>query len=238
MKINVIDREDAVALFEKYLENNSIPNEMFDKLDSNYLKLRNDLLYLEKQAEIEAGQHDSYKIDLLFALKLYPYFNTCDWFNETLAGNYGFWRYISLNVVPDLIQKRCGFNAPYFYEKTTRMYIPKLWWYVHMSFQNDIESTKKILMPLNTDYIMQLVERTGRSGFYLEISREIMRQLSLLPQKIINEKINGSNLFRRVLIQNTAKMDNYNLVVENNAKEYVHSLFRSCKVRVEDYEQN
>lgn len=105
-----------------------------------------------------------------------------------------------------------------------------------MSYQGNIEKTTKILEPFNTDYIMQLVERTGRNGFYLEITREIMRTLSLLPLKVINKKVNDSNLFRRVLIQNTAKMDNYNLVAENNPRKYVYDLFKSCKVEVEDYE--
>ena len=105
-----------------------------------------------------------------------------------------------------------------------------------MSYQNSIEETEMVLSKLTTDYIMNLVERTGRSGFYLEVCREIMKTFSILPKSIINKKVNGANLFRRVLIQNTAKADNYNLVIENNAKEYVRSLFKSCKVEVEEYE--
>jgi len=234
MRIQVISRDEAASIFNSYIECNSLPENFDSSLSSDYLKLRNDLLKIEN----ESTHSESYKTDLSFGLKLYEYLNKCEWFSETIAGNYGFWRYVSLKVVPDIIQRRCGFNAPYFYEKTTRMYIPKLWWYIHMSFQGSIEKTENVLLPLNTDYIMQLVERTGRGGFFLEISREIMHQFSILPTDIINKKINGSNLFRRVLIQNTAKMDNYNLVAEDDAEKYVNDLFLSCKVEVSKYEQN
>lgn len=234
MKILILTRDEAATLFNKYVANNSMLENIEDSLTADYKKLRIDLLNIEKAST----QSESYKTDLSFALKLYEYLNCCDWFSETLAGNYGFWRYVSLKVVPDLVLRRCGFNEPYFYEKTTRMYVPKLWWYIHMSYQGDVSKTEKVLLSLNTDYIMQLVERTGRSGFFLEISREIMRQFSLLPPNVSNKKVNGSNLFRRVLIQNTAKMDNYNLIVENDAHKYVQDLFSSCKVEVNDYEQN
>lgn len=234
MRIQTLSREEAANFFNAYVEDNHLLETFYDSLTMDYIKLRNDLLKIEKESLCA----ESYKTDLSFGLKLYEYLNNCDWFNETLAGNYGFWRYVSLKVVPDIIERRCGFNAPYFYEKTTRMYIPKLWWYIYMSYQGSIEETEKVLSRLNTDYIMQLVERTGRSGFFLEISREIMRQFSILPSDVVNKRVNGSNLFRRVLIQNTAKMDNYNLVAEGDEKRYVNDLFLSCKVEVNKYEQN
>lgn len=232
IKIITLSRDEATTLFNSMVGDEMILENFDSSIPTDYFEFRKELLKIEKIT----AKPESYKTDLYFGLLLYQYLNSCEWFNETLAGNYGFWRFISLKVVPDIIKRRCGLNAPYFYEKSTRMYIPKLWWYIHMSYQGNIEDTEKVLLPLNTDYIMQLVERTGRSGFYLEISREIMRQLSLLPTNIINKKVNGSNLFRRVLIQNTAKMDNYNLVVENDAKQYVLDLFSSCKVKVENYE--
>ena len=232
MKIEVLSRDDAATLFNQYVDAGFVPANLDNSLNGDYKKLRNDLLKIES----ELTQQESYKKDLSLALKLYEYFNNCEWFSETLAGNYGFWRFISLRVVPDLVYRRCGLNAPYFYEKTTRMYVPKLWWYIHMSYQGSLASTEKVLLSLNTDYIMQLVERTGRCGFFLEISREIMRQFSKIPSSVANKKVNGSNLFRRVLIQNTAKMDNYNLVVENDAQKYVEDLFLSCKVEVNKYE--
>ena len=234
MRIQTLSREEAANFFNAYVNDNRLLETFDDSLTMDYIKLRYDLLKIEKESLCA----ESYKTDLSFGLKLYEYLNNCDWFNETLAGNYGFWRYVSLKVVPDIIERRCGYNAPYFYEKTTRMYIPKLWWYIHMSYQGSIEETEKVLSRLNTDYIMLLVERTGRSGFFLEISREIMRQFSILPSDVANKRINGSNLFRRVLIQNTAKMDNYNLVAEGNEKRYVNDLFLSCKVEVNKYEQN
>ena len=232
MIIKTITRDEAKALYEKYVEYSAVPSAFLDKLDDDYLDIRKVLLTFEACLVEKEG----YEFDLPFAMRIYDFFNAFDWFNETVASNYGFWRYICLCVVPDLILRRCGWNAKNFYEKTTRMYVPRLWWYVHMSFQGTSDYTEQVLLHLNTDFIMNLVERTGRSGFYLEVSREIMRTLSQLPKSVINQKINGANLFRRVLIQNTAKANNYNLVIENNAKEYVLSLFKACKVEVHDYE--
>ena len=97
-------------------------------------------------------------------------------------------------------------------------------------------STKKILKKFNTDYILQLVERPGREGTYLEISREIIKYLALLPKEVINNKVAGANLMRRVLIQHTARINNYNLLVENEVKEYVKELFALCGEEIEQYE--
>ena len=124
----------------------------------------------------------------------------------------------------------------YYFEQTNRMYIPVMWWYIHMSFQGDMKITLSVLNDLSTDYIMQLVDRKGRYGFYLEVSREIMRCISLVPKKIRDHKENNKVLFRRVMIQNTAICSNYNLTVEESTKEYVYKLFNACKVEVEKYE--
>ena len=97
-----------------------------------------------------------------------------------------------------------------------------------MSFQGDIVKTKDCLSSLNTDYILQLVERPGREGTYIEITREIMRRISKLPKEELNKKIVNTTLFRRLLIQNTAKMNNFNLLFENDVQGYVNNLLKSC----------
>ena len=121
----------------------------------------------------------------------------------------------------------------YFYEKNVRIYLSTLWWYIHLTYQGDTQATYEILKDLNTDYILQLVERPGKNGVYLEITRCIVKFISKLSESDRNKKFNGANLFRRVLIQNTAKVDNYNLLLDGKVEKYVAGLFESCNVTVE-----
>lgn len=232
MMINMINREDSKKQFEQFVSYGEIPEYIFDRLNKDYLGLRKAILKIE-----ETSKNDkTYMSDLQFALKLYAYLNSQDYFNYTIADNVDFWRYLCVCVVPDLIMRRHGLVANYFYQKSGRIYLQAMWWFIHMSYQGDSDSTYEALKRLNTDYILQFVERQGRDGFYLEVSREIIRVISKLPAAVVNKKIDGANLFRRVLIQNTAKQDNYNLTTDGKTKEYVNALFKACKVEVSDYE--
>lgn len=223
MKLEYLSKEKSKEIIDSF-RSQSIPSNYFEKLSNEYQDMRSELLsfYDEKK--------ENYDLDLNFALKLYEYFSSIPEFDETIASNYDFWRYVCIKVVPDIIYKRHGWVDAYFYEKNVRMYIPTMWWYIHLCYQGDIEKTYEILKGFNTDYIMQLVERPGRDGMYLNISRAIMKKLSSLPKKIQNQKINGVLLYRRVLIQNTAKANNYNLVIEGKENDYVEELFSSCGV--------
>ena len=228
MKIREYNRDEAKNKFIYYKEN-GISQECFDALDSDYQKIRNDILTITPNPISK-----SYEFDLLFGIKLYEYFtnNTMFEFNEALASNYDFWRYICLAVVPDIIEARHGLIESYFYDKNVRMYIPTLWWYINMAYQGDLEDTYEALKGFSTDFILQLVERPGRDGMYLEVTRLLFKYISKLDIKIINEKKNGQTLLRRLLIQHTAKVNNYNLIIEGKEEEYVKSLFSSCGVEV------
>lgn len=229
---HIIARDEAKEIFDKFQETNEIPVSIYSQLDSDMSYLRKKLLEIEE----ECYSTDLYEKDLNFAIKLYKCLNDLDGFNETLAGNVGFWRYLCLRVVPDIVYRRHGLVPEYFYLKSGRIYLQALWWYIHMTYQGSLESTFNALQYLTTDYIMNLVERQGRDGFYLPVSRAIFGILSKLPSSVRNQKVNGKILFRRIMIQNTAKQDNYNLAVEDKAYEYAKSLFAACKVEVEDYE--
>lgn len=233
MIFETISREDAKGIFDGFVELGEIPTDHYLKLNREYLYIRTSLLEIENSVI----DKDGYSKDLLFAMKIYDFFNRIKGFNSTVASDYGFWRYICLKVVPDIIMRRHGFVPEYFYEKNVRIYIPTMWWYVHMSYQGNDSDTFKALEKLNTDYIMQIVERPGRGGFYLEVTREIMKAITSLPTAVVNKKVNNVNLFRRIMIQNTAKTENYNLTVEGKTKEYVESLFKACNVEIENYER-
>lgn len=228
MKIRELNREDAKKAYLKICAE-GVSNEYFDSLDPEYLKIRNDIL------SFVPSTNDKYKFDLLFAIKIFEYFNKSNFpqFNEAVASNYNFWRYICLRVVPDIIIKRHGLVDTYFYEKDVRIYIPTMWWFIEMSYQGDLESTYDCLKDFSTDFILQFVERPGRDGMYIDVTRCIFAYLSKLPKQIINEKKGNQTLIRRLLIQHTARNVNFNLVVEGKTKEYVKGLFSSCGVEVE-----
>lgn len=229
-----LTREQSRMVFDRYFKNETIDSSLFDDLDSDYLRIREDLMfYLENKPDV-----GEYNLDLYFATRIYEYFNSIKGFDENVAEDYDFWRYICIKVIPELVMLRHGLDPKYYFEQTNRMYVPTMWWYIHMSYNEDIDTTTTILRELSTDYIMQLVDRKGRYGFYLSVSREIMRCISLIPRATRNHKENGKVLFRRVMIQNTAISENYNLAVENATKEYVYKLFKACKVEVGKYENS
>lgn len=222
MKIIELNKEEAKNTFLTF--KSSFDESYFKSLDYEYTQIRNDLINIFYNCK----KYSDYKLDLEFATSIYEYFNSKPWFNENVASNYDFWRYLSIKVVPDIINERHGLVASYFYEKNVRIYLSTMWWYIHMSYQGDIETTKSCLEKLNTDYILQFVERPGREGTYIEITREIINRISKLPKEVLNKKVGNANLFRRILIQNTARIENYNLILENNAKKYVDNLLQSC----------
>jgi len=227
-----LPRDKAMVLFNNFIEAGKAE---YDKtIKDDYLKLRKDILTM-----VSSIKGKEYQFDLPLALSFYEYtMSNMPGFNEAVAADNDFWRYVCCCVVPDVIQARHGLVNTYYYQKTYRIYFQALWWYIHLSWQGSIEATKEALKPLNTDYIQALVERSGKDGLYLEVSREIMRQLALLPTEVRNKQMDDKNLFRRVMIQNTAKNGCFNLIFEGKAKEYVYLLYKACGVEVKDYERN
>ena len=229
MKFEELNRESARTLFQS-IKSNGIPSDYFDDLSPEYKKIRDDILRFAKP-KVEK----TYEFDLMFSIKLHDYFSTKNFeeFNEAVASNYDFWRYICLKVVPDIIIQRHGYVDSYFYDKNVRMYIPTMWWYIEMSDQGDYDTTYNVLKRFSTDYILNFVERPGRDGMYIDVVRYIFRYLNQLPMSTINEKKGKKTLIRRILLQHTARNVNYNLVVEGKTELYVKGLFYACGVEVQ-----
>ena len=89
-----------------------------------------------------------------------------------------------------------------------------------------------------TDSILNLEERTGRKGTFINVYRYIMYYYSHIQQQVLDEynkntKTQQDDLFRIVMKLNTAKV----MVVDpalylGGEKEYVRSLFMDAGVRV------
>lgn len=103
-----------------------------------------------------------------------------------------------------------------------------------------MQTTAKVLEAscFTTDSILNLEERTGRKGTFINVYRYIMYYYSHIQQQVLDEynkntKTQQDDLFRIVMKLNTAKV----MVVDpalylGGEKEYVRSLFMDAGVRV------
>lgn len=182
-------------------------------------KLR-EMLVNEREKFLIDEQHkvQSHSYDLQMGLLLYQVLNDDYQFNERLATQDEIWRYLSLEIVPDLVYERYGMNDLRFYKSSRRIWLRNLWWYIHLSWQGSEQETYDVLKGNSSDEFLQLTDRVGSGGYRVELSRELMKQNSIHP---------GIFLFRKVLKLNTARL---NLIepslVEGGIKKYVEDLYR------------
>ena len=82
----------------------------------------------------------------------------------------------------------------------------------------------------STDTILNLVERTGRKGTYVQVYRYIMYFYSKLDLSVISEYKNAhqnADLFRAIMVLNTAKVVSIEpSLFLGGELEYAKSLFK------------
>lgn len=220
MKIERLSRKDAIEAMNSWvLSSFTVP-----ALGKDYADIRSDLSALFDAARAEAGGNvQDYRMDVCFGSALYDYFKGKTWFTQRLASDDGFWRYLALRVIPDMVGQRWGFsNADHYYSKPSRIWPKTLWWFIHLSLKGEgTESTKEMLLSGNfsTDTVLNLVERTGRCGTNIAVYREIMTRYAALERVADRD-------FRNIMKLNTAKA----VVIEpvfcsGGVKGYVGSIF-------------
>ena len=220
MIFKTLNKNESKIAMNEWINTKKIP-----LLTDDYNKIRNEILAIYE----EVKDKKDYELDLYFGVKLYSYFNMIKGFNMRLASNDDFWRYLSLKVIPDIVAQRWGVdNASHYYERGTRIWLKSIWWYIHLSWQSDEESTIEILKNNTTDEILNLVERAGRHGYYLNVYRNIMYFFAKIPQerRYIATEGKSDRLFRRIMKLNTARC----IVIEpplylGGEREYVKDLF-------------
>lgn len=95
------------------------------------------------------------------------------------AANDGVWRFLSLRVVPELVAARWpGMPAERFWRSRSRMWLRVIWWLIHLTWQGSEEKTRAVLADATADTIVQLVERPGRAGFRIEVTRALSLERS------------------------------------------------------------
>jgi hypothetical protein len=160
------------------------------------------------------------------------YLKNQEWFSLRVAADDGFWRYLSLVVIPEAVAIRWGKdNEDHYWRLPRRIWPKQLWWYIHLSWNTDEKTTMQILESTNcsTDTILNLVERSGKKGTCIDAYRWIVYFYSIVPPKVLseyNKNRKKDDLFRVVMKLNTARM----LVAEpalciGGFKGYANKLF-------------
>lgn len=230
MNYKELKPNEASNLMQTWIDTETLPS-----VNDDEMRLR---LYLEKQYEQakEKYPNDLYKVDMELGLALYSFLDQNGDFTMRIASNDGFWRYLSLVIVPHLVSDRWGKdNDAHFWSRTTRIWVRVMWWYVFLSWQGSVEKTRDLLEKpaFTTDEILNLVERCGRKGAYVDVYREIMKLYGAVPDEERKKHAEGrKTLFRKVMILNTARyvvIDPYLM----GLSDYVKSLYEDLGVSFE-----
>lgn len=226
MKIRVLTRNESKIAMQQWIEFSKL-----ESLEPDYNKLREDLNYL--YGKVINNFKKDYDIDLYFGMEIYTYFNSQKYFNITVATDDGFWRYLSIKVIPDIVEKRWGkTNEDHYWKRSTRIWLKSLWWYIYLSWQGSKEKTLNILKNNTTDEIMNLVERAGKKGYYVNVYRNIMYFYNEARNNY-KDKYISRNLFRKIMVLHIARSN----VIEpslccEGEKGYVKSLFRDSGIEL------
>lgn len=231
-----MSRGDASSLAKEWdsLNGEEVLNRMDAHSESlpvspkNYRMMHFDILefYEESRDTVQGGPKEKYNSDLDFGLKLYEYLNEKHGMDAVTASDDDVWRYMQMEVVPAIIfdrwpadDVRGNINDERFWKNSRRIWLKTLWWYVHLSLQNDsLTETRKILSENNSDTISQLVERSG-VGYRIDLYREIMKRLYL-------SESSDRNLLRKVLKLNVVHCATIEpLLFASGLGEYVENLF-------------
>lgn len=203
MIVKYYNTQEAKKKYEKRLYESDFF--LINLKDDGYIELREQLLKVYNELK---DKFRGYSFDLAFALELHEIVNQKEWFSPVLAANYSFWKYFSLEVIPDIIFGRHGNIKEYYFNKNVRIYPATMYWYIHLFYQGSKEETFKFLNMkcFTTDTIMQTIERPGRKGLDIELYREILKQYSKIDENTARNKCGSYiHLLRKVMVQHTAK---------------------------------
>ena len=167
--------------------------------DENHIR-ESSRIFLDAMAS--ASEYD---LDWPFAMEIYfkilPLNGT---FTLREAADNDLWRRLAVQVMPDLVVRRWPPNngihsKDHFWAKPQRNWLKSLWWYGHLSCQdNDRALTETCVLQGSTDSIQHIVERPGPGGFRVDLCRELMKRIG-------NRSISVNKL-KKILKLNTSRV--------------------------------
>lgn len=205
------------------------PREEMPIVNQDYVSVRQELERLF--FEIKETTDKEYYIDVRFGIKLKEYLENQSWFSLRTASEIGFWRYLSLMVIPNVVKERWDLQEDHYWKKSRRIWLRTIWLYAYVSWNENAESTRKMLEEpmFNTDIILNLIERSGKKGMNFDLYRCIMKKYSESFDLIQNyaKGRNRDSLFRAIMRLNTARSMVYEpALFEGGVEGYVNSLFK------------
>src|SRR5690606_6422598 len=100
----------------------------------------------------------------------------------------------------------------------SRIWLRAMWWTVHLTWQGAEESTRKVLEGVTTDTVVQLVERPGKGGFRVDLTRDLFKKRWIYKP--------SQEQFRAIMKLNTAQIVlKEPLFCEGGVSGYVDALF-------------
>lgn len=168
-------------------------------LTPDYARLRDELVAVLPSSPTTRTARGRYDVEAGLALYLILKRRG---FTPRQAAADGFWRHLSLEVLPDVVAARWEDHQPArFWSNRSRIWLRVVWWFIHLSWQGEETDTRDILDGITTDDMVQLVERPGRHGFRIGLYRAIMRARGARRARAA-----GTERFREIMTLNTVKV--------------------------------
>lgn len=198
-----------------------------DKYDPFYKEVRSALVQCFQTALTDNNGRIDYILDLKMGIRLFELMSPTNGFTIIQANDDDVWRYVSVNVMPDItfirypnqtgdvdVIREYIPNLSYaigiktekdsvhikkkrFYSHTRRIWLKTLWWYVYLGWQGNFEKTYSVLQNNGTNIISHFIERPGR-GYRPALFRYMLYAYSLLPEQ-------KDSIFRAAAKMNLAK---------------------------------
>lgn len=136
--------------------------------------------------------------DIETGLRLYQIL-LAEGFNVRAAADDGIWRHLSLCVIPDIVEQRWPKRQDdRFWRNRSRIWLRTIWWVTHLAWQGSVSATRGVMRGFTTDMVVQLIERPGRGGFRVDLSRALFMERSRHGVK--------QDDFRAMMKLNTARL--------------------------------
>ena len=197
--------------------------------DNEYKDVREKLLEIDKVAHAVSDRKlkHAYLYDLEFGLRMYDYLTSLG-IGVWQAADNGFWAYLSIRVIPDIVAARWGgLNEDRFYKRNWRIWLKSLWWYIHLTECGDDETfdmgaTREMLKDNSQDIIYLLLDHVG-DGFRDTLYHVLMKHYYEVCR---TTKIKGSreDFCRAIMLQHQIRSTVVDPVLEGE-KAYVEGLF-------------
>lgn len=184
MDWKTMSKREALIHLRRYDQAGEIPESIYERLDDDYRALREHMLKAFDSVDEQrkgAKLPRDYATDLFCGLSLYE-FLASKGFGIWQAADDNVWRYIAVQVIPDIVHKRLGgeFSKDAFSgRRSSRFWVRNIWWYVYLSLavsdgKADYAETEKILSRNDTDILAGVVDHQGR-GFRIDLFRKMMK---------------------------------------------------------------